>query len=662
MAQQIINTGTGPDTGDGDDLYVAFTKVNENFNSLWQYGPVDSNIKIANNTITVTNTNGNLVLSPQGVGIVQVNNSVLPRFHNTYSLGTSDLRFRSAYFGTGGVEISGNLTVNGNLFGNITLGNVVVADVQGNIISDNGNVLINAVSESLSASSANITGVINSGNILPLANAVYSLGNINLQWKDLWLAGNTLYLANTALAVEDGILFVGGNEVVTQVNSNLTISGNFTANTVTANLEISAPVANISGNVVAGNVLTDNLLYANGQPWDMELPGGGNTEIQFNNNGVFGGSSAFVFDQTSNTVTLLGNITATDVFALQNLTSNTLVANFIAGTLTTANQPNVTELGTLSSLAVEGNATVGNLTVNGNLVYINVETLGVQDPIIQLQVSNSGQPPSSNTGFDVGTALNYFDSQARVAFMGWDVSNGEFGFGSRTTITNEVVAFDSYGNLRANVYLGTSANLAANVITGGILTDNIYYANGQPYVFGGIPGGANSELQFNNNGVFGGSSSLTFDSALSNLVLTGNISVTGNISGNNISGILSTADQPNITSVGNLNGLIVFGNAAVGNLGLTDSFTAGGVYAAANYSTALGSFGSRGQYLASDGNGKAYWASHFYTGDGSDINFDNLVYGDIFLLQDPDTGFQRLYMWVTDGVSDYFYDFLPPEF
>jgi hypothetical protein len=667
MAQQIINTGTGPDTGDGDDLYVAFSKVNQNFTSLWQYGPVDSNIQIANNQISVTNTNGNLILNPQGVGVVQVNNSVLPRFHNTFSLGSDDLRFRSAYFGTGGVEINGNLTLNGSFFGNINFGNTIVANLQGNVLTANGNTVLNQQTRDLNVVTANVANLLQAGNILPLANAVYSLGNIDLQWKDLWLAGNTLYLANTGLTNEGGTLFWGNNAVVTQLGDDIVISGGFTANTVTANLLVSAPVANISGNVIAGNVLTDNLLYANGQPWDLELPGGNNTEIQFNSNGAFGGSSAFVFDQTSNSVTVSGNITATDVSVLENLTSNTLSANSIAGIITTANQPNITELGTLSTLTVagnasannlsgntisgtlttaaqpnittvgtlsalnvSGNATVGNLTVDGNLVYINVETLSVQDPIIQLQVSNNGEPPTSNTGFDVGTALNYFDSQAQVAFMGWDVSNGEFGFGSRTTITNEVVAFDSYGNLRANVYLGASANLAANVIAGGILTDNIYYANGQPYIFGGVPGGANSDLQFNNNGVFGGSSSLTFDSAVSNLILAGN--------------------------------LLSSGNVFAGNLALTDDLLAGGVYAAANYSDVLGSFGTRGQYLASDGNGKTYWATHFYVGDGSDINFDNLVYGDIFFFQEPDTGFQRLYMWVTDGVSDYFYDFLPPEF
>ena len=329
MAQQIINTGTGPDTGDGDDLYVAFTKVNQNFTSLWQYGPVDSNITIGNNTISITNTNGNLVLNPQGVGVVQVNNSVLPRFHNTYSLGTSDLRFRSAYFGTGGVDIRGNLTLDGTLFGNISLGNLIVADLQGNVVSDYGNVLLDAVNEQLTVTSANVTGIINSGNILPLSNATYSLGNVDFQWLDLWATGN----------------------------------------------------------VAAGNVLTDSLLYANGAPYDFgQDPGGSNTQVQFNDNGVFAGAAGFTFDKSTNAVAVLGNITAasaqfTSVSAnsfagngagLTNLPVGSIMANGTSNIAIPAANGNIVfavgGIGNVLTVNQSGATLLGNLTVSGNIL------------------------------------------------------------------------------------------------------------------------------------------------------------------------------------------------------------------------------------------------------------------------------------------------------
>ncbi len=50
-------------------------------------------------------------------------------------------------------------------------------------------------------------------------------------------------------------------------------------------------VLNVSGNVAAGNVKTNNLLYANGSAWELGNVGGSDTQIQFNDNGSFGGDS-----------------------------------------------------------------------------------------------------------------------------------------------------------------------------------------------------------------------------------------------------------------------------------------------------------------------------------------------------------------------------------
>lgn len=114
MAQEIINYGAAANDGTGDPLRVAFIKTENNFDQIWASGPVGSNITVLNNTVSVTNTNGNLVLMPNGVGVVQVSNSVIPAFDNSHDLGSDDSRFRSAYIGTGGVVVDGNLTVNGD--------------------------------------------------------------------------------------------------------------------------------------------------------------------------------------------------------------------------------------------------------------------------------------------------------------------------------------------------------------------------------------------------------------------------------------------------------------------------------------------------------------------------------------------------------------------
>ena len=54
-----------------------------------------------------------------------------------------------------------------------------------------------------------------------------------------------------------------------------------------------------NGNVVATGVKTDNLYYANGNPWDLDQPAGSNTQLQFNNNGSFGASANLAFNGTT---------------------------------------------------------------------------------------------------------------------------------------------------------------------------------------------------------------------------------------------------------------------------------------------------------------------------------------------------------------------------
>lgn len=81
---------------------------------------------------------------------------------------------------------------------------------------------------------------------------------------------------------------------------------------------------------------------------------------------------------------------------------------------------------------------------------------------------------------------------------------------------------------------------------------------------------------------------------------------------------------------------------SVNNFVITGSFTANGAV------------GTNGQVLTSNGS-KSYWASKFYNGATPPEN-PNL--GDIWFYVDEN----KLYMWVNDGLYDYWFDFLPPTF
>ena len=338
---------------------------------------------------------------------------------------------------------------------------------------------------------------------------------------------------------------VGGanTQVIFNDDSALSGSANYT-------FDKSTNVLTVAGNIGATRVLTDNLLYANGDAWDLTQPAGSNTEIQYNDGaGGFGASPNFTFDEATNTLTVIGEVSATT----------------LAGSLTTAAQTNITSVGTLTALTVNGNAGVtnlsatgevggntlsissdavigGNLNVNGNLTYVNVESFAVEDPIISMGGGPNGAPLTSNDGKDRGTDLQYYDGQALQAFMGWDNSNAEFGFGSDVSLANEVVTFNTYGNIRAGHFIGN----------GSALTDLVGSEVDGEVGFAAV---ANSVAGANVSGEVA-------YAGIANSVAGGNVS--GQVGNALVAGEVYESAQPNITSVGTLTSLDVGANASIG--------------------------------------------------------------------------------------------------
>ena len=224
MAKQTINIGTSANDGQGDPLRTAMDKINDNFDEIYTAGPVSSNIKIANSTITTTNTNGNLLLRGNGTGKIDVGavgNLRITGGANGYVLttdGTGNVAFNDVgnitfanLLATSGnitqdLVVGGNLTVNGTT----TTINTATLDVEDKLVTIAFGAANSAVADgagiSIAGANANITyanatnsfnlnkNVIVSGNILPSANVTYSLGNVTNQWKDLYVSNNTIYI------------------------------------------------------------------------------------------------------------------------------------------------------------------------------------------------------------------------------------------------------------------------------------------------------------------------------------------------------------------------------------------------------------------------------------------------------------------------------------
>lgn len=95
MAQQIINTGTNANDGNGDPLRTAFTKVNQNFTELYSSAiltsSVGSNVSNSSSNVIVWQSNataftqGTFQINSQQVGANNSQNVTLNVSRNTNS-------------------------------------------------------------------------------------------------------------------------------------------------------------------------------------------------------------------------------------------------------------------------------------------------------------------------------------------------------------------------------------------------------------------------------------------------------------------------------------------------------------------------------------------------------------------------------------------------
>ena len=98
------------------------------------------------------------------------------------------------------------------------------------------------------------------GNLTPSANVTYSLGNVTHRWKDLYLAGNTLYLGNTVISTattnNTTDLVIDGSRTIQTVGRTLADSYSYATNTTTRPDLVQTSVAANTANVVVSTWTT----------------------------------------------------------------------------------------------------------------------------------------------------------------------------------------------------------------------------------------------------------------------------------------------------------------------------------------------------------------------------------------------------------------------
>jgi hypothetical protein len=488
--------GAAANDGTGEPLRQAFTAVNDNFTEIWTAGPVGSQVKISGNVITTTVTNLGLTLAGNGIGNIQANSTIVPGTAGVYDIGAPDRTFQYIY----GDYLVGNGALITGIVANTTYNNSNVAaflpTYTGNLVSLTGPVRTTAnvtagnfITGGFLSATGNITGGNITGNNLISSGYISAVGNITT-------AGNI-----------SGNYLLGNGAFITGITA-----------------------TNIAAAALTGTTLSSNVLYSSLKVVDdlLYLDVIGNITTQ----GRFIGSGAG-----------LTNIPAA------NITGQ--VANALtAGTVYTNAQPNITSVGTLTSLTATGNI-AGNYFIGNGALLTGISTSGVNANALVGDVLSSNVLYSS---LQIVGNLVYVNVDGNVTTTGRFIGSGA----GLTNIPGANVA-GAVANATYAVTAGTAYSVAGANVTGTVA--NAIYATTSGSATNANT--ANTATYANTaNAVAGANVSGT----VANATYATNAGSATTATTATTAGTVTTAAQPNITSVGTLTSIAVSGNATAGNV------------------------------------------------------------------------------------------------
>jgi hypothetical protein len=426
-------------------------------------------------------------------------------------------------------------------------------------------------------------------------------GNISLD------AGNSNITANTFI----GNLSVTGTANLGNVG-NIKISGG--TNGYVLRTDGTGNLSWVDGNTSPGGTNTQVQFNDAGSF-------GGNSAFTFNK--TTGTLASTIFSGSGNALGNLqgANVTGTVANATYATSTGSASSATTSGTVTTNAQPNITSTGTLASLSISGNANIGNIGTNNfvatgtgsfsgnvNLNSFNITSLATPvadtDAATKAYVDSVAQGLNTKASVVAATTVNItlsgtqtIDGVVLVATnrvlvknQTLDQNNGLYlcasGAWTRTTDMNtweevpSAYVFVENGTTQADTgwvctsnqggTLGTTPITWAQFSgagtytagTGLTLTGSVFSINTAQSTITSV--GTLTSLSVSGNSNIG-------NIGTDIITATGNANV-GNIGANNavftlVTGTLTTAAQPNITSTGTLTTLSVSGNSNVGNLG-----------------------------------------------------------------------------------------------
>jgi hypothetical protein len=503
------------------------------------------NITISNSNITGTGST-NLVINSQTSNVVITSS-------NAVGLGTGGNVNISG--GTGSVGGSVNISAGaGSAFdGNITIGNIEWPRNDGStnqVLTTDGAGRLSWTTPNAASDYSNVdvqaflgSGTLN-GDIIPAGNQIYDLGSPTNYWKTLYLSGNTIYIGNSTIssnpsANAGNLLYNARPLVSSTVNGDVVLGGNL------ATPEVNTPLISLGGLALErqnGNITYDSNPLVSLTNGNLNIPGSISANSITSDDITITGNASF-----SGNVTISGNVTSEDAV---NVTGNNQPNITSVGTLTSLTVSGVTELGIISNVHITGGSSGQVLTTDGtgNLSWASQTALyGNANVKVYLNNYDGNIIPATTNQYDLGSATK----QWKDLYVGGNtiyMSNIALSVvaGNNLTFGDKTIAFTGTNNSQN---LQTTGNVTANVAT--FSTVNTQYSNlgsvSNVQIFGGNvnqvlstdgngglqwidrssgsgPGGPTKSIQFNDGaGNFNGSAYLTYDVPTTTLTVAGNL-------------------------------------------------------------------------------------------------------------------------------------------
>lgn len=476
---QTINTST-PNSGTGDTIYAAFTKVNSN----------ESNLAVAVNNIQNTYANTSLGLFAN----IEVTNQVLGSLYfntGTIYVNGSPVATSASSFTGGNVALQSNFQATTTSI-STTTGAVVVAGGAGIGGNLNTGGLLNvsgagAFGGALSTSSTTDSSNSGSGALVSagglgvalnthLGSGLYVGGTTSLS-STLSVAGATTISSSTAsTGTNSGALVVTGG---TGIGGSLYVGANASvAQTLTVgNLTVNGTFSSLQQSSTFTQAVVSLQTYANSAPLVSDNGFDVGTVFQTYKNGV-GDSHAFLgWDNATGNLKYI----STGATASAGVYSGTFGSAKFGSYYAVNNTPSTST--TTGALVIAGGAGIaGNVNIGGtlNVGILNVNGGGINNVAIGAVTPSTGifttlvsgnHTPSANLSYNLGSSTAWWNTVYGVSVQAQYADLAENYVGDQTYIPGTVVVFGG------DEEITTTTTFADTRVAGAISTNPAYLMN-----------------------------------------------------------------------------------------------------------------------------------------------------------------------------------------